>query len=88
VWAEKNFTPPGDLKLPTITLHNMWDRLVPFFHEGIFAARVADAGATNLLVQRANPAWGYGHCAIPPAAQVQAVTDLATWVKTGVKPAN
>lgn len=61
---------------------------MPFFHEGIFAARVAGAGATNLLVQRANPAWGYGHCVIPAAAQVQAITDLATWVATGVKPAN
>ena len=50
--------------------------------------RVAAAGATNLLVQRANPAWGYGHCAIPASAQVQAITDLATWAATGIKPNN
>ena len=30
----------------------------------------------------------YGHCAIPAAAQVQAITDLAAWATTGVKPAN
>ena len=54
----------------------------------MFGQRVADAGATNLLVQRANPAWGYGHCAIPNTAIVQAVTDLDTWVETGIKPAN
>jgi fermentation-respiration switch protein FrsA (DUF1100 family) len=88
VWAEKNFTPSGALSVPTITLHNRWDRLVPFFHEALLANRVAAAGATNLLVQRANPAWGYGHCAIPAAAQVQAVNDLAAWVETSVKPAN
>ena len=87
-WAEHNFLPSGDLQIPTITLHNRWDRLVPFFHETLFAARVADAGATHLLVQRSNPAWGYGHCAIPAAAVVQAVVDVASWAETGVRPAN
>jgi pimeloyl-ACP methyl ester carboxylesterase len=87
-WAARHFTPSGALRMPTITLHNRWDRLVPAFHEDAFAQRVADAGATNLLVQRRNPAWGYGHCAIPAAAQVQAITDLASWVETGIKPNN
>ena len=87
-WAAKNFTPSGALQLPTITLHNRWDRLVPSFHEDTLAKRVTDAGATNLLVQRRNPAWGYGHCAIPAAAQVQAITDVASWVETGIKPNN
>jgi pimeloyl-ACP methyl ester carboxylesterase len=87
-WAENHFTPPGALQIPTITLHNRWDRLVPFFHETMFGQRVAAAGATNLLVQRANPAWGYGHCAIPSSAIVQAITDLNTWVETGIKPNN
>ena len=88
VWAENHFTPSGALQIPTITLHNRWDRLVPFFHEGLFGQRVVDAGATNLLVQRANPAWGYGHCAIPSSAIVQAIADLGTWVETGIKPNN
>jgi pimeloyl-ACP methyl ester carboxylesterase len=88
IWAEQNFTPSGELQIPTITLHNRWDRLVPFFHETMLAARVADAGATNLLVQRSNPAWGYGHCAIPTTALVQAITDLNAWVETTIKPNN
>ena len=88
VWAANNFTPSGALQLPMITLHNRWDRLVPYFHEGLFGARVDAAGANNLLIQRANPMWGYGHCAIPAAAQVQAITDLATWAATGIKPNN
>jgi pimeloyl-ACP methyl ester carboxylesterase len=88
VWAAQNFTPSGALKIPTITLHNRWDRLVPSFHEDTLADRVSDAGAANLLVQRRNPGWGYGHCAIPAAAQVQAITDLANWVATGIKPSN
>lgn len=88
VWADNHFTPSGALQIPTLTLHNRWDRLVPFFHETLLAGRVADAGATNLLVQRANPAWGYGHCAIPTSAVVQAVTDMNSWVETGIKPNN
>jgi pimeloyl-ACP methyl ester carboxylesterase len=87
VWADKNFTPSGALQIPTLTLHNRWDRLVPFFHETMFGQRVVDAGATSLLVQRANPAWGYGHCVIPGSAIVQAITDVASWAQTGVKPA-
>jgi pimeloyl-ACP methyl ester carboxylesterase len=87
-WVAKNFTPSGALQVPTITLHNRWDRLVPSFHEDTLADRVGKAGATNLLVQRRNVAWGYGHCAIPAAAQVQAITDLASWVETGIKPNN
>ena len=88
VWAAQNFTPSGALMIPTITLHNRWDRLVPSFHEDTLADRVSKAGATNLLVQRRNPGWGYGHCAIPAAAQVQAIADLANWVETGTKPNN
>jgi pimeloyl-ACP methyl ester carboxylesterase len=88
VWAARNFTPSGALQLPTITLHNRWDRLVPFFHEKLFGDAVSNAGATNLLVQRASLTWGYGHCSIPASAQIQAITDLATWVETGVKPAS
>jgi len=88
VWAANNFTPSGALRIPTLTLHNRWDRLVPRFHENILAERVGAAGATNLLVQRSRLAWGYGHCAIPASAQVEAITDLASWVETGVKPSN
>ena len=88
VWAANNFTPSGALTLPTITLHNRWDRLVPFFHETALASSVSLAGATDKLVQRASPAWGYGHCSIPASAQIQAITDVAAWVETGIKPAN
>ena len=89
VWAEKNFTPSGNLAIPTMTLHNFWDPLVPHFHEDTLAARVASAGATNLLWQRADDLmWGYGHCKIPTFDQVNAITGLARWVTTGVKPAH
>ena len=83
-YADRYFTPAGALTLPTLTLHNRFDPLVPYFHEPLFASRVRDAGASNLLLQRTNP--GYGHCNFNVAEQVQAILDLDRWVATGVKP--
>jgi len=85
-YVEHNFTPSGALRIPTITLHNNADPLVPFFHEGLFAARVSDAGASGLLVQRVNSS--YGHCVFSVPEQVQMIVDVDTWVATGIKPAN
>ena len=48
VWAEKHFTPSGALQIPTLTLHNRWDRLVPFFHEAMFRNAVINAGRDEL----------------------------------------
>jgi pimeloyl-ACP methyl ester carboxylesterase len=85
-YADRNFTPSGALQIPTITLHNRWDPLVPFFHEPMLTARVTAAGATGLLVQRTK--FEYGHCNFTVAEQVKAITDLDAWVATGVKPAS
>jgi pimeloyl-ACP methyl ester carboxylesterase len=85
-YTARNFTPSGALQIPTITLHNQWDPLVPYFHEGLLQSRVSAAGASGLLVQRTKPA--YGHCNFDVPEQVKAITDLANWVETGVKPAN
>ena len=83
-YTDRYFTPSGALTVPTITLHNTFDPLVPYFHEPLFADRVVKAGASNLLVQRTNP--GYGHCNLGVAEQVRAILDLDEWVKTGVRP--
>ena len=85
-YTERHFTPSGALRMPTITLHNNADPLVPFFHEQLFAGRVSDAGASGLLVQRTNPS--YGHCVFSVPEQVQMIVDLDTWVATGIKPAS
>ena len=85
-YTARNFTPSGALEVPTLTLHNRWDPLVPFFHEAMFGGRVTGAGANGLLLQRTKNE--YGHCNFTVDEQVQAVTDLATWVATGAKPSN
>ena len=59
---------------------------MPFFHEGLFAAAVAEAGTGNLVIQRTTNA--YGHCNFTVQETVKALTDLAAWAETGVRPAN
>ena len=80
--------PTGDLEIPVITVHNLFDYLVPYFHEPAFGQIVQAAGASDLLLQRAVP--DYGHCsnAAFGAAVVQSFQDLVTWVSTGEKPAS
>ena len=85
-YTSKHFTPSGALRIPTITLHNRWDQLVPFFHEPMLASRVNAAGATGLLLQRTRNE--FGHCNFTVDEQVTAITDLASWVQTGAKPNN
>ena len=83
-FLERYYVPTGELRDPTITMHALFDPLVPYFHEVVFNQRVAAAGASSLLLHRPVPA--YGHCAIPAGAVVQSFVDLATWVETGVRP--
>jgi uncharacterized protein (TIGR02265 family) len=85
-YTDRNFTPSGALQIPTLTMHNRWDPLVPFFHEPMLAGRVNAAGASGLLVQRTK--LEYGHCNFTVDEQVTAITDLNAWVATGIKPAS
>lgn len=83
---EKYFTPSGALQMPVLTVHNRWDYLVPSFHEPALQQIVADAGASDMLLQRT--VMDYGHCSNAQfrTAVVQGFTDLVGWVETGVKP--
>ena len=85
---DKYYVPTGDLNVPVITVHNRWDYLVSYFHEGVFQQTVQAAGASANLLQRT--VLDFGHCANTPFRNtvVQSVLDLVGWVTTGVKPAN
>jgi hypothetical protein len=85
-YLDKYYVPTGGLKIPVVSVHNVWDPLVPFFHEAAFGQTVAAAGASSMLLQRGVQA--YGHCNFPPEYVVTSFQTLATWVKTGVKPAS
>ena len=76
-----NGTPP----VPTLTLHDIGDMFVPFSMEQVYAQRVAAAGRSDLVVQRAIR--GVGHCDFTATELVTGFTDLVNWVEHGVKPA-
>lgn len=78
------FTPDGDLQIPTLTLHTTRDPAIPFFHESLFAAAVARAGAGDRLVQRS--VQRFGHCAFTDAEVMSSFDALVSWVRTGVRP--
>jgi hypothetical protein len=76
-----NGTPP----VPVLTLHDLGDLFVPFSMEQVYAQRVAAAGLSDRVVQRAIR--GVGHCDFTAAELVTGFTDLVRWVEDGVKPA-
>jgi hypothetical protein len=84
----KYYVPSGDLEIPVITVHNLWDYLVPYFHEPAFQQIVQSAGASDMLLQRAVP--DYGHCSNTAlrATVVQSFLDVVTWASTGERPAS
>ncbi len=75
----------GDITIPVLTLHTLGDLFVPFSMEQIYAQRVADNGASHLLVQRAIR--DFGHCSFTGEEIVTGFVDLVNWVEYGVKPA-
>jgi hypothetical protein len=83
-YLAKYETPTGRLQIPVLTLHTTRDPVVPFFHEGAYAAVVEAAGASALLYQRSVER--YGHCAFTAHEMAQAFTGLRAWVETGVRP--
>lgn len=72
--AIDRFQTSGGLTRPLITLHTAGDPIVPAAHEGIYADKVAAAGAAALLDQQAYPR--YGHCTFQPAELVAAFSRL------------
>lgn len=75
----------GDINIPVISMHTLGELFVPFHMEQIYARRVAEHGASDLLVSRAIR--DTRHCGFSTTEQEQAFDDLVGWVEDGVKPA-
>lgn len=84
-YLEHYFEPSGKLRIPVLTVHTTRDWDTPYFHEAAFAARVAAAGSTDMLLQRGIER--FGHCNLTPQEHLSALTAMETWIATGVKPA-
>lgn len=87
-----HYQPTGDLRIPTVTIHNRHDPIVPAWHESAYAARVATAGRADELLTVIVPLEGvptgtdpFGHCRFAPEV-VAGFAELAAWVETGVRP--
>ncbi len=74
----------GDIGIPVLSLHTLGDLFVPFSMEQLYARRVAEHEASDLLVQRAIR--DLGHCAFTGEELVDGFAELANWVRNGVKP--
>jgi hypothetical protein len=75
----------GTPTVPVLTLHTLGDLFVPFAMEQVYAAEVAAAGRSELLVQRA--VRSTGHCEFSPVEAGTAWDDLVAWVEDGERPA-
>jgi pimeloyl-ACP methyl ester carboxylesterase len=70
----ERFQTSGQLVVPLVTLHTTGDPIVPFLHESLYADKVAAAGGSELLQQRA--VIRYGHCAFQQDELLGAFSDL------------
>src|SRR3954463_16523171 len=80
------YVPTGNLRIPVVSVHNVFDPLVPFFHEAALGQIAGSAGTSNLLLQRGVP--NYGHCNFPTPLVLSSFQTLVGWVATGIKPAS
>ena len=69
------FQTTGVLTRPLVTLHTTGDPIIPVAHQGIYADKVADAGAERFLDTTA-PFGRYGHCTFQQAELVAAFNSL------------
>jgi pimeloyl-ACP methyl ester carboxylesterase len=74
----------GKITKPLLTIHGTGDLFVPISMEQDYAQKVAAAGDSNLLVQRAIRS--AGHCNFSDSEITTAWNDLVDWVEHGVKP--
>lgn len=74
----------GRLKNPLVTLHTIWDPVVPYDHEAWYGAKVAIAGKSSELIQL--PSFQYGHCQVSVGDAVFALA--LTILKSYFSPAS
>lgn len=83
-YLERWWNPTGAIARPFVSIHTSRDPIVPIRSSDVFAARVATAGASHLLLQRTIE--GFGHCGFGAPDIPMAFQTLVSWVQTGTKP--
>jgi pimeloyl-ACP methyl ester carboxylesterase len=80
-YLTQNYLPSGNLRIPVVSVHNIFDPLVPFFHEAVYASL---AGPSSPFYSTARAA--YGHCNFSQQDVTQAFGKLRDWVVDGRDP--
>ncbi len=77
-------TPSGKLRRPVITMHGMYDPIVPVSHEAAYRVLVDAANSADLLVQTyVNQP---GHIAFSAEQYLATLRAMESWLDTGVRP--
>ena len=78
------FTTSGTLRRPILTMHSIYDGLMPIWNEGEYRATIDGAGSGDLLVQTfvGQPA----HCSFTPAQHLATLAAMEYWLDTGIAP--
>ncbi len=84
LYVEQNARYSGKILKPVLTLHTLFDPLVPVSHERDYSFTVARAARENLLFQTYTG--GNGHCSFTGEQLIASLTAITNWVNTGVKP--
>ncbi len=77
-YLDRFYQTTGDLERPMVTLHTLYDPIVPFQHELIYQNLVSAAGRGNFLT--VIPVNRYGHCNFTGAEVLQALGILIAQV--------
>jgi hypothetical protein len=74
-FVRRAYQPTGELERPLVTLHNMLDPQVPYWHEAAYGALAGPSGYFYPI-----PAPGYGHCEFDATEVLAAFGVLQTAV--------
>lgn len=83
-YLKKYYTPTGQLKRPMLSLHTVYDPLIPAWSANGYGDIARLNGTGDLYLQRFVSR--NGHCAFTPEETLRAMKDLAAWQETGKKP--
>jgi pimeloyl-ACP methyl ester carboxylesterase len=76
-------TPEGDLRRPLLTMHGVYDPMLPTSHEALYGALVETAGHRDQLVQVYARA---GHASFSAEQYLKALAAMEHWLDTDVRP--
>jgi pimeloyl-ACP methyl ester carboxylesterase len=74
----------GWLARPVLTMHSIYDGLVPVYNESAYANAVTAAGSSGRLVQAY--VTDVGHCSFSKEQYLSVLAAMQHWLNTGVKP--